>query len=77
MESVDELVAESGQKENQLSDSENEIKRCIVHQLSTQEIATLDELQQVVFEELVVDALYELLKEGEVENIPGSGYRSL
>jgi hypothetical protein len=77
MESVDELVAKSGQKEEHLSDSESEIKRCIVHQLSTQEIATLDELQQVVFEELVIDALYELLKEGKVENIPGSGYRSL
>jgi len=77
MESVDELVAESGQKEKHLSDSESEIKRCIVHYLSAQEIATLDELQQAVFEELVVDALYELLKEGEVENIPGSGYRSL
>lgn len=77
MESVDELVVESRQKEKQLSNPENEIKRCIVHHLSTQEIATLDELQQAVFDELVIDALYELLKEGEVENIPGSGYRSL
>ncbi|MDB2275518.1 hypothetical protein PM022_13425 [Halorubrum ezzemoulense] len=77
IESVDGIVAERGQKENYFPDSENDIKSCIVHHLSTQEIATLDELQQAVFDELVIDALYELLKEGEVENIPGSGYRSL
>ena len=76
-ESMDELVAKNENNGKYLPDSDDEIKRCIVHHLSTQEIATLDELQQAVFEELVIDALYELLKEGEVENIPGSGYRSL
>lgn len=77
IESVDELVEEGGQNENHPPASESEIKRCIVHHLSTREIATLDELQEAVFDELVIDALYELLKEEEVENVPGSGYRSL
>lgn len=77
LESVDELVEDHRQTERGAVRSDSEIKRCILHYLSTHEAATLDELQETVFEELVLDALYELLKEGKVENIPGSGYRSL
>jgi len=77
LELVDEIVEDSRQTGNDLSNSDSEIKRCIVHHLSTNEIATLDELQEAVFEELVIEALYELLKEEQVENVPGSGYRNL
>lgn len=77
LESVDELAEDREQTERDVIRSDSEIKHCIVYHLSTHEAATLDELQETVFEELVIDALYELLKEEKVENIPGSGYRNL
>lgn len=51
------------------------LKEVIESDLSTSEPTSFDDLCDVVVEELVSTALYELQNEGRVEHVPGKGYR--
>lgn len=54
-----------------------EIHRLIVRELATAEPTQIDEIQELVTQEVVNSALYELQQEGEVEHVPGRGYKKL
>lgn len=56
-------------------DSQSAVKEVIEKNVSATEPTSFDEVQNIVVEELVTTALYELQKEERIENVPGKGYR--
>ena len=62
---------------NRGSDSaESQIEELIKRNLSVTDPVAQGELQEVMIE-VMNDALYELQQEGEIEHVPGDGYRQL
>lgn len=60
---------------NPTSGGQSDLKDVIESNLSTTEPTSFDGLCEIVVEELVTTALYELQKEDRVDHIPGKGYR--
>lgn len=56
-------------------ESQPNLKEVIKSNLSTSEPTSFEDVQELVVEELVTTALYELQKEGCIENVPGKGYQ--
>lgn len=57
------------------SKDQSDLKDVIENNLSATDSTSFDDLCDIVVEELVSTALYELEKEERVEHVPGKGYR--
>lgn len=68
-------LPDNDSSQGQTRSIDTEIHRLVLRELSTTEPTDLKEIQELVTEQIVRDALYELQQEQKIENIPGKGYQ--